>query len=99
MVNVGLLIRLRARPGREAAVVEFLERAVAIVDDEPETTTFLSVRFGPSEFGIVNAFPGESARQAHMIGHAAEALFATADELFEEPPMVEPMEVVAAKGA
>jgi quinol monooxygenase YgiN len=99
MVTVGLLIRLHSRPGKEGAVVAFLERAVSIVTDEPDTTTFLSVRFGPSEFGIVNAFPGETARQAHMIGHAAEALFATADELFEQPPTVELMEVLAAKGA
>lgn len=97
MVSVGLVIRLHAKPGQESAVADLLASAMPIIQQEPKTTALLMVRFGPSEFGIVNAFPDEPGRQAHMTGHAAEALFSRADELFAEPPAVEPIDILAAK--
>ena len=97
MVTVGLLIRLQAKPGHEAAVASFLEGVMPLVRDEPATTALFGIRFGPSDFGIFNAFPDEAARQAHVTGHAASALFGRADELLAAPPTVEPVEIVVAK--
>jgi len=97
MVTVGLLIRLRARPGKEAAIAEFLEGVMPLIRDEPGTTALFGVRFGPSEFGIFNAFADEAARQAHVNGLAAEALFGRADELLDSPPTIEPVDIVVAK--
>jgi quinol monooxygenase YgiN len=97
MVTVGLLVRLQARPGKEAAVVGFLEGVMPLIRDEPATTALFGVRFGPSEFGIFNAFPDEAARQAHINGHAAASLFGRADELLASPPTIEPLEIVVAK--
>lgn len=97
MVTKGLLIRLQARPGQESSVATMLGGAMPIVEAEPGTTALFMVRFGPSEYGIFNAFPDEAARQAHMTGHAAEALFANAAELFTQPPAVEPLEILFAK--
>ncbi len=38
MVNVGLLVRLEAKPGKEAEVEQFLEGGLALVQQEPGTT-------------------------------------------------------------
>ena len=38
MVTVGLLVRLEAKPGKEADVEEFLEGGLALVNEEPDTT-------------------------------------------------------------
>jgi quinol monooxygenase YgiN len=97
MVTVGLLIRLHARPGKEAALAGFLEGVMPLIRDEPATTALFGVRFGPSEFGIFNAFPDQAARQAHVEGHAAAALFQRADEFLASPPAIEPVDIVAAK--
>ena len=97
MVTVGLLIRLHARPGKERDVETFLEGVMPIIRDEPATTALFGVRFGPSEYGIFNAFPDDAGRAAHVSGLAASALFDRADELFDAAPSVEPVDILAAK--
>jgi hypothetical protein len=39
MVTVGLLVRLVAKPGKEAEVTSFLEGGLALVEEEPATTS------------------------------------------------------------
>ena len=97
MVTVGLLIRLHAKPGKEAEVETFLEGVMPIIRDEPATTALFGVRFGPAEYGIFNAFPDEAGRAAHVSGLAAAALFGRANELFASAPSVEPVDILAAK--
>jgi quinol monooxygenase YgiN len=97
MVTVGLLVRLVARPGKEADVAAFLEGGLSLVQEEPATIAWFAIRMGPSEFGIFDAFPDDSGRQAHLAGRVAEALMASAEELLEQPPVIEPVEVLAAK--
>jgi len=97
MVTVGLLIRLHARPGKERDVQTFLEGVMPIIRDEPATIALFGVRFGPTEYGIFNAFPDEAGRAAHVSGLAAAALFARSDELFASAPSVEPVDILAAK--
>lgn len=97
MVSVGLLVRLRARPGQETAVANFLEGIMPLIREEEQTTCFFALRLGPAEFAIFDAFPDDAGRQAHLGGKAATALFARADELFAEPPQASPADVVASK--
>ena len=97
MVSVALLLRLEAKPGKEAEVENFLKGALPVVDDEPETTAWFAIRMGPSTFGIFDAFPGEAGRQAHMTGKVADALRAKAGELLSKPPSIEKVDVLAAK--
>jgi hypothetical protein len=66
MVTVGLLVRLVAKPGKEAEVTTFLESGLALVEEEPATIAWLAIRLGPSEFGIFDAFPDDAGRQAHL---------------------------------
>ena len=97
MVNVALFVRLEAKPGKEKDVENFLLGGLPIVQEEPATTAWFGIRFGPSTFGIFDAFPDEAGRQAHLSGKVAAALMAKADELFAEPPSIEKIDVLAAK--
>jgi quinol monooxygenase YgiN len=97
MVTVGLLVRLVAKPGKEADVAAFLEGGLPLVQEEPATIAWFAIRLGPSEFGIFDAFPDDSGRQVHLAGRVAEALMARAGELLEQPPGIEPVDVLAAK--
>jgi len=97
MVSVALLVRLEAKPGKEAEVEGFLRGGLAIVQEEPATTAWFAIRMGPSTFGIFDAFPDESGRQAHLTGRVAAALMAKASDLLAQPPVIEKVDVLAAK--
>jgi quinol monooxygenase YgiN len=97
MVTVGLLVRLEAKPGKEADVERFLEGGLALVNEEPDTTAWFAIRMGPSTYGIFDVFPSDAGRQAHLQGRVAEALMAQAGDLFSEPPDIGQIDVLAAK--
>jgi len=97
MVKVALLVRLDAKPGKERDVESFLLGGLPIVQREPATTAWFAIRLGPSTFGIFDAFPDESGRQAHLSGQVAAALMAKASELLAKPPSIERVDVLAVK--
>jgi quinol monooxygenase YgiN len=97
MVKNGLLARLEAKPGKEKDVDAFLRGGLAIVEAEPGTVTWFALRLGPTTFGIFDAFPDEAGREAHLSGRVAQALKDKADELFARPPVIERVDVLAAK--
>ena len=97
MVHVGLLVRLKAKLGKEAAVESFLRSALPLAEAEPATTVWFAIKLGPSTFGIFDAFPDESGRQAHFSGPIAAALMEKASELLAEAPSIERVDVLAAK--
>jgi quinol monooxygenase YgiN len=97
MVTVGLLVRLEAKPGKEAEVGAFLRSAVPLVQDELATTAWFALQFGPSSFGIFDAFPDDEGRRAHLAGRVAAALLERADDLFATPPVIETVDTLASK--
>ena len=97
MVTVALLVRLEAKPGKEADVENFLKGGLPIVQEAPATTAWFAIRMGPSTFGIFDAFPDEAGRQAHLTGRVAAALMAQASDLLAQPPSIEQVDVLAAK--
>ena len=97
MVTVALFVRLEAKPGKEAEVERFLRAGLPLVQDEPATTAWFGIRLGSSTFGIFDAFPNEAGRQAHLAGKVAAALMAKAPELLAKPPVIEKVDVLAAK--
>jgi len=97
MVKVALLVRLEAKPGREKDVEQFLQKGLPLVEAEPSTAAWFAIRMGGSAFGIFDAFPDEEARNAHLSGRVAEALMATAGDLLAQPPVIEKVDVIAAK--
>jgi quinol monooxygenase YgiN len=97
MVTVGLLVRLAAKPGREPELEEFLRSALPLVEDEPGTVAWFALKFGPFSFGIFDAFPHDTARQAHLAGRVAAALMGRAADLLAAPPEIEQIDTIASK--
>jgi quinol monooxygenase YgiN len=96
-VTVGLLVRLEARPGKEGDVASFLERALPLVEEEDFTPVWFAIRFSESEFGIFDAFPDDDCREDHLGGRVAAALVEQTEELFARKPVIERLDVLAAK--
>src|SRR5947209_1198045 len=97
MIKVGLLVRLRAKPGKEAEVAQFLEGALPAAQGENQTLVWFALRLGPREFGIFDAFADEKGRKAHLSGPIASALMKRAGELLSDPPVIEQVDVLAVK--
>ena len=68
-----------------------------MVQEELATTAWFAIRMGPSTFGIFDAFPDESGRQAHLSDRVAAALAEKASDLFTKPPTIEKVDILAAK--
>ena len=96
-VTKGLLVRLEAQPGKDDDVEEFLRSALPAVSEEPDTVAWFAVRFGPHEYGIVDFFPDDAGRQAHLNGLVAQALGRRGGELFEKPPEIINLDGLASK--
>jgi quinol monooxygenase YgiN len=97
MVKVGLLARLEAKPGKEAAVKGFLEGALSLANDERGTTLWFALQFGPTTFGIFDAFEDDASRHAHLEGLIAKALMGKAADLLTGQPVIEQVDIFAAK--
>lgn len=97
MVNVGLMVRLEAKPGKEMDLESFLRGQLPFAQGEPDTTAWFAMRLGPRTFAIFDAFSDESGREAHLSGEIAEELKAITPTLLKKPPTVERIDVIAAK--
>ena len=97
MVSKGLLVRLDAKSGMDEQVEEFLTSALPLVRQETGTTAWFAIHFGRSEYGIFDVFPDDSGRDAHLSGAVAKALMAQAATLFDKPPQIQKLDVLAYK--
>jgi quinol monooxygenase YgiN len=95
MEAIGLLVTLEARAGKEADAEAFLRAAQPLALNEQATLKWYAIKIGPRKFGIFDTFENEAGRNAHLTGDIAKALGARASELFEVPPQVDKMEVLA----
>ncbi len=98
MENLALFARLEAKPGKEKEVENLLRSALAIVQEERGTTTWYAFRIGPTSFGIFDAFPDETSRQAHLTGKVVDALNANA-ALFAKAPEISKLDILASQTA
>ena len=97
MVKFALYAHLKAKPGREAEVKNFLASALPMVQDERGTRTWYAIREDDSNFSIFDIFDDEASRNEHLEGKVAAALKAKASELFAEPPAIHKLDIIAAK--
>ncbi|RKD50372.1 antibiotic biosynthesis monooxygenase [Rhizobium sp. WW_1] len=99
MTKFALYVPLEAKPGKEAAVAEFLRSAVPLVNAEPGTISWYAIQEGPSSFAIFDTFDDEDGRDAHLNGQVAAALMAKAEEgdLFAKPPLIHKLSILADK--
>ena len=91
-----LLATVEAAPGKEKEVADFLGSAAGVVAGERATTAWFAIRFGPTTFGIFDAFPDESGRDAHLNGQVPKLLQENAS-LFAGAPDIKLLDVIADK--
>lgn len=97
MVTVALVVKLEAKPETAEEVGGFLTSALALANEEAGTPVWMALRTSDTTFWIVDAFPGDAERQAHLAGPIAAALMENADRLLSAPPEINPAEVLAIK--
>ena len=95
--RLAFVAKLVAKSGSEQEVADLLTGALALANDEAGTIVWFALRTDASTFWIVDAFPNEDARQAHINGPIAKALMANADRVLAAPPEILPADVLAAK--
>lgn len=91
-----VVTRLKAKPTKAQEVADLLAGGLRDVEEEPGVIAWFAIRFSVLEFGLYVTFPDEVGRQAHLSGKVAAALKANA-YLFEEMPVFETADVLAAK--
>ena len=97
MTKVALFVRLEAKPGKEAAVAQFLAQGLELARTETTTPVWFALQLGPQTFAIFDAFADEAGRHAHLTGPIAKALMANAPDLLAQPPAIERLDVLGSK--
>ncbi len=59
--------------------------------------TWYALRLSATKFGIFDTFPHEEGRKAHLAGRVAEALMKNAPDLLAKDPVIEFVDILAAK--
>jgi quinol monooxygenase YgiN len=97
MLSVALVVKMVAKEETKDELAKFLSGAVELANEEAGTRVWFALRTDERTFWIVDAFPGDAERQAHLNGRIAAALMANADRLLAEPPSIQPADVLASK--
>jgi quinol monooxygenase YgiN len=97
MTHFALYVELKAKPGREEDVANFLASARSLVMAETGTVAWFAVRFDKATFAIFDAFDDEAGRTAHLNGAVAAALMANASDLLAVSPEIRQPTVLADK--
>jgi len=97
MVSVALFVEMKAKPGKESEVDDFLRSALPLANAETGTTAWFALKMSTSVFGIFDAFANDKDRDAHLNGPIAQALMYKAGYLLSEPPSIQKVDVLAAK--
>jgi quinol monooxygenase YgiN len=95
--QVAIVARLVAKPETADELKGFLTGALDLANDEPGTPVWVALQTDATTFWIVDAFPGEAERTAHLQGRIAAALMEHAERLLASPPELHQAAVLAAK--
>lgn len=97
MSKLALYGRMKAKPGKEHEVEEFLKQGAEMAKKEGQTVDWFAIKEDDGAYSIFDTFNDEAGRDAHLNGDIAKALMARADELFAEPPQIHKISVLAQK--
>lgn len=97
MVKFALYGMLKAKPGKEKEVEQFLQQGAELAKKEPGTVTRYAIKEDDGRYGIFDTFNDEAGREAHLNGEIAKALLAKAGDLLAEPPQIHKIQVLGTK--
>jgi len=96
-VTKALVVKLIAKDDTADEVAQFLTGALELANQEAGTLIWMALRTDETTFWIVDAFPSDAERQAHLEGPIAAALMENASRLLATAPEILPADVLAAK--
>ncbi len=97
MTSVALYVELKAKPGREEDVADFLAGAQGLAASETGTIVWFAARVDKDTFFIFDAFNDEGGRNAHLNGPIAASLMANAEKLLATAPVIRKADILADK--
>jgi len=97
MSQVGLLVRIEAKPEFAGQVEELLRGALELARAEQGTVTWFSFKESATVFGVFDTFDDEDGRAAHIDGRIADALKEHGPTLFAVAPEIRTTEILAVK--
>jgi quinol monooxygenase YgiN len=96
-MKVGLVVRIEAKPEYADEVEAMLRAAQELAEQEQGTVVWFAFRENATTFGVFDAFEDEQGRQAHLTGQIAAALGEAAKTKLSVPPVIAPVDLLAAK--
>ena len=93
-VTKGLVLRFKAKPGKEAEVAKMMRDCAPLVEKEPGTLAWFANQYDESHFGTFAAFADTGNRFAHLTGQIPRALGITGLSLLGGTPEVHMVDVI-----
>ncbi|MEU1624987.1 putative quinol monooxygenase [Streptomyces sp. NPDC020096] len=97
MSQIGLLVRIEAKPEFADQVEQLLCGAVELARKEEGTLSWFAFRESPTVFGVFDTFTDEQGRTAHIEGKIADALRAAVPTMLTGAPEVRRTDILAVK--
>jgi quinol monooxygenase YgiN len=94
-VTKGLVLRFKAKPGKQDEVAKMMRDCVSLVDKEAGTLAWFANQYDESHFGTFAAFADTGARFAHLTGQIPRELGITGLSLLGGTPEVHMVDVMA----
>jgi len=93
-VTKGLVLRFKAKAGKEAEVIKMLRDCEPLVDKEAGTLAWFANQYGDGSFGTFAVFADNGARFAHLTGQIPRALGITGLTLLGGAPEVSNVDII-----
>jgi quinol monooxygenase YgiN len=88
---------LEAKEGKGPELDDFLRSGRDLALAEAGTVTWYAFRVDETHYAIFDTFETEDGRTAHINGPIAQALIKAAPALLASEPVIQPVDVIAAK--
>jgi hypothetical protein len=96
MLVVGVLARFAVKADSESDVKAFFEEGLAIVEEQPPSTTWFAFRLDETTYGAFAAFASEEDRAA-LLSSGGPVSSQKHAELFIRPPTFEMVDLLEAR--
>ena len=93
-VTKGLVLRFKAKPGKETEVARMMRDCQPLVDKEAGTLAWFANQYGESHFGTFAVFADNGARFAHLTGQIPRELGMTGLSLLGGAPEVSMVDII-----
>ncbi|MCK9684512.1 putative quinol monooxygenase [Scleromatobacter humisilvae] len=93
-VAKGLVLRFKAKPGKEAEVAKMMRDCLPLVEKEAGTLAWFANQYDESHFGTFAVFADNASRFAHLTGQIPRALGMTGLSLLGGAPEVHMVDIL-----